>query len=69
MSATRAILFAALVGIVLIAVAAWLLNVPLVAVAVGAAISLLVVLLWLSRHAAVGKRSGAGAQDEKSGRM
>jgi len=66
MSAGRAILFSASAGIALLAIAAWLVNVPLLAIALGVAVSLLTLFLWLSRHGSAGKRSGVGASDENS---
>lgn len=66
MSKGRAILVAALAVIALLAIAAWLVNVPLAAVGGGVAISLLVLFLWLSRHGSAGKRSGVGAPDGNS---
>ena len=65
-SPSRVLLLVGLLAIGLAAIGAWLLNVPLVAVAVGVVLSLLGVFLWLSRHVVAGKRSGVGAQDEKS---
>ena len=64
MSAPRALLFAALLALLLVAIAAWLLNVPVRVIGAGTAVSLLGLFLWLSRHAVAGKRSG-----DRSGEM
>jgi hypothetical protein len=59
MSSSRAVLLAALSAFLLVALAAWLLNVPVVVIAASAVVSLIALFLWLSRHAVAGKRSGA----------
>jgi len=65
MSPGRVLLVGALLGIALVAIAAWLLNVPLAAITIGVALALLGLFLWLSRHGA-GKRSGEKDPEKNS---
>ncbi|MBV6521355.1 MAG: hypothetical protein MNPFHGCM_01489 [Gemmatimonadaceae bacterium] len=63
----RVILAGALVAIALAAIAAFLLNVPPLAIAAGAIVALISLFVLLSRHAA-GQRSGRslGSSDSRS---
>jgi heme A synthase len=65
-SSSRALFLAGLLAILLIGIAAWLLNVPLIAIVIGIVVSLLALFLSLSRHAAAGKRSGVASDEQKS---
>lgn len=66
MSSTRALFIAGVVAIVLVAVAAWLVNVPILAIVAGVVVSLLALFLSLSRNAAAGKRSGVTNDTKES---
>jgi hypothetical protein len=66
MSSARLVLYSTVIAIGLVAWAAWLLNVPPLAIGVGVIVSLLMLFLWLSRHGSTGKRSGVRVPDDNS---
>ena len=66
MTTSRALISVALVALLLGAIAAWLLNVPILVIGAGAVVSLLVAFLWLSRNAVAGKRSGERSKEVES---
>lgn len=66
MTTSRVLIFAAILALLFGAIAAWLLNVPILVIGAGAVVSLIAGFLWLSRNAVAGKRSGDRSKEVES---